>query len=121
MSNSKTEHQQKLTFWRSVFFLALFFYFLNNLVLYFGVAEKLSMLSITGLLAIKLIPLLALSPSVVKPNFKAAIAFCCLLLFYFIFTADALFQEGYRRLLGITEALIFAGLFWSAFKLGKLH
>ena len=121
MSNSKTEHQQKLTFWRSVFFLSLFFYFLNNLVLYFGVAENLSILSIIGLLAIKLVPLFALSPWVIKPNFKMAVAFCCLLLFYFVFTAEAVLQEGFRGILGVTEGLIFAGLFWSAFKLGKLH
>ena len=121
MSETKTEHAQKITFWRSVFFLAFFLYCINNLTLYFAVAKNLSLLSITGLLAVKTLPLIAFIPWLIKPNFKAAIAFCCLLLFYFSFTAVAMLQEGSRSLLAISEAVIFAALFWSAYKLGKLH
>ncbi len=119
--NAALVYQQKLKRWRSIFLGSFAAYLCNNFYLYFGVAHTLSLVSILALLALKVLPLLAFFPWLLKPNYKAALGFSCLLCFYFVFTALAIFQEGIRGQLALIETLIFSVLFWSAFKLGKLH
>jgi uncharacterized membrane protein len=124
MEEAKTEGlivEKKLKQWRSVFFISFVLYFLSNCVLYFYLASELSLTSSAGMLLVKTLPLLPFIPSLIKPNYKTAVAFCCLLLFYFTFTAFALFHEGARAYMALVESVLLLSLFWSAFKLGKLN
>ena len=121
MPSQNTQHQRKLFFWRCVFLAAFALYCSNNAYLYFVMGDTLSIKASLALFSIKTLPLVCFFPQVLTPNFKAAVAFCCLLLFYFSFVAFAMFQEGVRGHLAIVEGVLLTALFWAAFKLGKLN
>ena len=118
---SQEAEQTGLSRWRSALLGSLASYIVINALLYFVIADSLSLAAALSLWSIKVFPLIPFLPALLKPNYKVAIAFCCLLLFYFTFVAFALFQQGVRAQFAFIESLALLVMFWSAFKLGKLH
>jgi len=107
--------------WKIILNLAFALLIIVNGYVYFIVENKLSVLAAFFILTIKLAPLLAFYPFVIKPNYKASLFFCLLLMGYFIFISMSMFQDGIRGYIAMLEGLILCLLFSAGFALGKSH
>lgn len=112
---------KNLTTWRILLLLSLLSFLLNNAYLYFVLENNLSFLSSLVLLLFKSLPLLIFLPWLLKPNYKASLFFCLLLMFYFSFSALAMFEYGSKGNIAILNGIIISALFMSSVVLGKLH
>lgn len=107
--------------WKIILNLGFLLLILVNGYVYFVLENKLSLQAASFILMFKLLPLLVFYPFIIKPNYKASLFFCLLLMGYFMFTSMAMFEEGLRGTIAIFEGLLLALLFSASFALGKSH
>lgn len=112
---------KNLNTWRTLLALSYLSYLINNTYLYFFIETELSISSSLVVIFLKSIPLLVFLPWLIKPNYKASLFFCLLLMLYFSFSAISMFEDGARGAIALINGLIICGLFISSFMLGKLH
>lgn len=112
---------KNLSTWRIVLLLSFLSFLINNSYLYFWLESNLAFLAALVLLLFKSLPLLIFLPWLLKPNYKASLFFCLVLMFYFSFSAIAMFESGSKGNIAIINGVIIACLFSSSVVLGKLH
>jgi uncharacterized membrane protein len=112
---------KNLNTWRIFLVLSYLSYLINNAYLYILIETELSISSSLVVIFLKILPLLVFLPWLIKPNYKASLFFCLLLMLYFAFSAISMFEDGIRGYIALLNGLIICGLFVSSFMLGKLH
>jgi uncharacterized membrane protein len=110
-----------MTHWRTILQAAFVALIVLNSFIYFLLETEIGFLTATFVVVIKLLPLVLFYPALVKPNYKASLFFCLLLMLYFIFAVLTAFEGQTRGMLATGEAVILVILFSASFALGKMH
>jgi uncharacterized membrane protein len=112
---------KNLKTWRRILLLTFIGYFANNAYLYFVIETQLTPLPSLVILIFKVTPLIIFIPWLLKPNYKASLFFCLLLMLYFAFSTMTMFESGTKAYIAIIDGLLLCVLFSAGFILGKLH
>gem|GEM_PF-5613967 len=111
----------RLNSWRIILLLSGLVYLLSNLYRYTFIEQDLSATLIISLMTIKSLPIALFFPWVLKPNYKASLFLCLILLCYIIIISNSMFLSGSKGAFAIAEGIIICLLFSASFVLGKLH
>lgn len=109
------------TLWKLILNLAFLLLFILNGYVYFMLENSLSVQATLFVLSVKMLPLVIFYLFMIKPNYKASLFFCLILMLYFVFVSLAMFEEGARGYLAMFEGLLLCVLFSASFALGKSH